>query len=73
MVDLAEDARVTIVPADTATFDQGVQLFLTRADKNWSLTDCLSFVVMNEAGLKEAFTEDLHFEQAGYIALLRER
>ena len=41
-----------------------------RQDKDCSLTDCVSFVIMREAGLQEALTGDRHFEQAGFQALL---
>ncbi|MDP7134637.1 MAG: PIN domain-containing protein, partial [Planctomycetota bacterium] len=41
-----------------------------RLDKGWSLTDCVSFVVMQERGLVDALTTDLHFQQAGFRALL---
>jgi predicted nucleic acid-binding protein len=45
---------------------------LKRPDKDWSLTDCLSFVVMTDRGLSEALTGDHHFfEQAGFRAVLR--
>ena len=37
----------------------------------WSLTDCISFMVMDDEGLKEALTADRHFEQAGFTALLK--
>jgi predicted nucleic acid-binding protein len=46
-------------------------LFARRPDKSWSLTDCISFVVMADRGLTEALTGDRHFEQAGFRALLR--
>ena len=46
-------------------------LFSQRTDKEWSLTDCISFVVMQQRGLTEALTSDGHFEQAGFKALLR--
>ena len=63
--------RVKIIPADTALFQRGVELFEKRHDKNWSLTDCLSFVSMREEGLTAALTGDKHFEQAGFTALLK--
>jgi len=52
-------------------FERGVGLFRQRPDKEWSLTDCISFVVMRDASLTEALTGDHHFEQAGFSALLR--
>lgn len=42
----------------------------SRLDKDWSLTDCISFVVMRDEGITEALTGDRHFEQARFIALL---
>jgi predicted nucleic acid-binding protein len=51
-------------------FDAGLELYSRRPDKEWSLTDCISFVVMEEHGLTEALTTDHHFEQAGFTALL---
>ncbi len=42
-----------------------------RLDKDWSLTDCISFAVMQERSLTEALTSDHHFEQAGFTALLK--
>ena len=44
--------------------------YRSRRDKEWSLTDCISFVVMEDEGLREALTGDRHFEQAGFVALL---
>jgi len=64
------DATVVIVSATQELFDRGVDLFRQRPDKEWSLTDCISFVVMEERGLIEALTGDQHFEQAGFRALL---
>lgn len=62
---------VEIVPADEELFEAGVDLYARRPDKGWSLTDCISFVVMERLGLVEALTGDRHFEQAGFRALLR--
>jgi predicted nucleic acid-binding protein len=60
-----------IVPASGELLNKGLQLHGQRADKEWSLTDCVSFVVMSERGLRRALTPDHHFEQAGFEALLR--
>ena len=60
-----------IVPASAELFRAGLELFARRADKEWSLTDCTSFIVMKQQGLTEALTGDHHFEQAGFTKLLR--
>ena len=52
-------------------FTRGVEFYRQRLDKAWSLTDCISFVVMTDEGLTEALTGDHHFEQAGFAALLK--
>jgi predicted nucleic acid-binding protein len=61
----------TVIPYDSALMDRGLALFASRADKEWSLTDCVSFLVMNDHGITEALTADHHFEQAGFVALLK--
>ena len=68
---LGNHPRVKIVAADTRLFQRGVDLFEQRRDKDWSLTDCLSFLVMRDEGLTQALTGDKHFEQAGFVALLK--
>jgi predicted nucleic acid-binding protein len=64
------DPATTILPVDPRHFQAGLALFANRPDKEWSLTDCISFVVMNERELRQALTADRHFEQAGFLALL---
>jgi uncharacterized protein len=66
------DARTELIASSPDLFECGVELFAARPDKEWSLTDCISFVVMTERGLTDALTADGHFEQAGFRALLRE-
>lgn len=46
-------------------------LFAERPDKEWSLVDCASFVVMRQRGISEALTTDHHFEQVGFVRLLK--
>ena len=62
--------RTRIISLDPRLLQRGLDLFAGRADKNWSLTDCISFVVMQDEGISEALTGDGHFEQAGFKALL---
>ena len=66
-------SNVHIVPIDAALFQRGLNLYEARPDKIWSLTDCISFVVMQDHVLYDAMTADEHFEQAGYNALMREK
>ena len=68
---LSADPTAELVGATDELFHKGVQLYDSRPDKEWSLTDCISFVVMQEKGLTEALTGDHHFEQAGFVALLK--
>jgi predicted nucleic acid-binding protein len=70
LADLQADPDATIVPCDPVLMAEGVRLYGQRLDKEWSLTDCISFVVMTRASLTEALTGDKHFEQAGFMALL---
>ncbi len=67
---LRANSNVTIVPATVDHFSRGVELYRQRPDKDWSLTDCISFETMNELGLTDALTGDHHFEQAGFHILL---
>jgi uncharacterized protein len=61
---------LTIIPADSELFAAGWTLYAERTDKEWSLTDCISFAVMTERRITDAFTSDHHFEQAGFHKLL---
>lgn len=62
---------VRIEPASTELCRLGLDYHKRRPDKDWSLTDCTSFVTMTQSGSTAALTHDLHFEQAGFKALLR--
>ena len=67
-----QELRLTIAPFTKERISKAVTLYEARHDKEWSLTDCLSFIVMEEMHLGCALTTDHHFEQAGFRALLLE-
>lgn len=60
-----------VVDASAEWIQRGYELFRTRGDKEWGLTDCISFEIMRDLGLTDALTYDHHYEQAGFHALLR--
>jgi predicted nucleic acid-binding protein len=64
------DPAFRLVRASTELIRRGTQLYRERPDKEWPLTDCISFVVMQDYRLSEALTADHHFEQAGFKTLL---
>jgi predicted nucleic acid-binding protein len=68
---LREAPNVTIVPQTSAQFSDALVFYQGHKDKEWSVTDCASFLIMRERGLTEVLTHDRHFEQIGFIALLR--
>ncbi len=65
-----DDDKITVVGFDGDLARQAVALYEQRADKEWSLTDCFSFIVMNQHGLHGALATDHHFKQAGFEPLL---
>ena len=65
------DRQFDVVGYVPAVYQAGFDLFAARADKAWSLTDCISFAVMRQFGLTEALTADRHFEQAGFRAVFK--
>jgi uncharacterized protein len=62
---------VETVHIDAGTDNDAWRLLGTRLDKEWSLVDCASFVLMQQRGLVDALTTDSHFEQAGFVRLLK--
>jgi hypothetical protein len=71
-VDAVRTSRsVQVIHVDEELDSQAWELLKARPDKTWSLVDCASFVLMRRMGILEALTEDHHFEQAGFIRLLK--
>ena len=62
---------IEVVPPTREQFAQALERYEQRPDKNWSLTDCISFLLMEHRGISDALTADRHFEQAGFRALMR--
>ena len=62
--------RTRIVYVGETLLADAARLYASREDKSWGLVDCASFVVMQEQAVTEAFTNDHHFEQAGFRRLL---
>jgi len=61
--------RVTVIRLSPRCFEQALQLYEHRADKEWGMIDCFSFVVMEKYHLKACLTVDYHFAQAGFKIL----
>jgi predicted nucleic acid-binding protein len=68
---LRANPDVSVIACTEQLFQEGLDLYERRPDKDWSLTDCISFVVMKKAGISDALTGDHHFEQAGFTAILK--
>jgi uncharacterized protein len=69
--ELRNNSSVTVIPFTDHLMQEGTGLYKQRFDKEWSLTDCISFIVMQREGIRDALTGDRHFEQAGFVALLK--
>lgn len=67
---LQQHSGVSVVALSADLWQRGWDLYRNRLDKAWSLTDCVSFLVMQDAGLVDCLTADEHFQQAGFRAVL---
>jgi hypothetical protein len=70
---IMSNSQVTVIPQTVRTFSRSLAFYKARPDKGYSLTDCGSMLLMRERRLSEALTTDRHFEQEGFITLLRTR
>jgi predicted nucleic acid-binding protein len=69
---LEGDQSLEIVPNSEELYQRALDLYQSRPDKEWGMTDCISFVVMDDEQITEALTTDVHFQQAGLVALMRD-
>jgi len=71
VVALQESPEVTVIYVQESLHRKALDLLRQRLDKNWSLCDAVSMVVLQQHGITEVLTTDHHFEQAGFVRLLR--
>jgi predicted nucleic acid-binding protein len=71
LADFESDPVNLFIGPEEEVWRRGIDLYYARQDKEWSLTDCISFIVMQDHGITDALTGDHHFEQAGFNALLK--
>lgn len=69
---LLDDPRTTLVVIDGSLMWGALERYDQRSDKSWGLVDCATMLVMEKHGSTKAFMSDVHFEQAGFTALLRD-
>jgi uncharacterized protein len=70
--EIRSNACIEVVPQTRRLFQEAFELYCERADKEWSLTDCASFVIMKGRKITRALAYDEHFEQSSFVALLRD-
>ena len=69
---LNNNPSVDVVQQTEEQYDAAVERYASRPDQRWSVTDCASFLLMEQRGITEALAYDRDFEQAGFTALLRD-
>jgi uncharacterized protein len=67
---IRSNPNAEIVPMTSSAFREAMERYRTRADKTWGLTDCMSFLIMEQKGITDALSADRDFQQAGFNALL---
>ena len=72
IADLRQSSDFTVLSHTSELFDAGLELYRSRPDKSYSMTDCISMVVCRERGISDVLTYDRDFEQEGFVAMLRE-
>lgn len=69
---LTSESGYELLPITEPLLQEGLDLYHARIDKEWGLTDCISFVLMKQRGITEALSAEIHFRQAGFTAMLLE-
>jgi hypothetical protein len=68
--DVLDDDRIDVVPSSHSSFMDGLELYVARSDKDYSMVDCMSMQVMRSRDLNDVLTHDQHFSQEGFNVLL---
>jgi hypothetical protein len=66
---LLHDVNVNIEPCNNSLFAEALDLYCSRPDKTWSMTDCTSFCIMQRRNIQDVLTLDRHFSQAGFTRM----
>lgn len=69
---LLSNPKIRVIPQSRESFLAGIDLYQSRPDKGYSLTDCIAMQPMRSEGITEALTNDRHFEQEGFRAMFRD-
>ena len=69
---LYNNPNIAIIRQSNLQLDAAIERYSSRSDQRWSVTDCASFLIMEEQGITDALAHDRDFVQAGFRALLRE-
>jgi predicted nucleic acid-binding protein len=69
---LRKNSKIKVVPLTPDLFEAALRIYESAEDKDWGMTDCVSFALMRKLKIHDALTYDHHFEQAGFRALLRD-
>ena len=72
VTDIYNNANIEVVPQTSGQFRAAASRYADRLDQRWGVTDCASFLVMEQRGITEALAYDRDFQQAGFAALLRD-
>lgn len=67
-----QNPNMTVIPQNSMQFNSALALYLKREDKEWSLTDCSSFLIMKDLKITVALSHDKHFIQAGFQNLINQ-
>jgi predicted nucleic acid-binding protein len=69
---LLSEPGYIVVPQSRRSFLEGLELYRSRPDKGYSLTDCISMNTMRSHGIVDVLTHDQHFVQEGFRAIFRD-